>query len=133
MALIAADTNVLVRLLVEDDPGQAEKARALFDEADAAGDTIWIADIVLVELVWVLQRVFGRERRELAAAVKALAGHSTVAFESPAEVGSALPLFERGPCDFADALLATKAAAAGCASTRSFDKARRGLPGVKLL
>lgn len=131
--MIAADTNVLVRLLVEDDAAQVAKARALFDAAEAAGDSIWIADTVLVELAWVLQRTFGRSRAELATALKALARHSTVVLESPAEVEAALPLFERGPCDFADALLAAKALAAGCTSLRSFEKGMKALPGAKLL
>ncbi len=57
--MIAVDTNVLLRLLVGDDPAQAAKARRLFDRADAEHKAIWVADSVLVELVWTLGRLCG--------------------------------------------------------------------------
>ena len=74
----AIDTNLLVRLFVADDPEQADKVKALFDRhADEEG-AFWVADIVLVELVWALDRVYGRPRVQIVAALQALAGHATV-------------------------------------------------------
>ena len=48
--MIAVDTNILVRLLTEDDPKQTTAARSVF----AAGP-IWIAKTVLLETGWVLR------------------------------------------------------------------------------
>jgi predicted nucleic-acid-binding protein len=49
--VIAVDANVLLRLFVNDDAAQGEKARALFEaQADEDG-LLWIADVVLAELV----------------------------------------------------------------------------------
>ena len=53
--------------------------------------------------------------------------------ESPTAVREATALYAAGPADFADCLLAVKAAQAGCEALRSFDKKMRGLPGVKAL
>ena len=43
------DTNIIVRLLTGDDPGQSEKARAVFKKPD-----IFIAETVMLEAEWVL-------------------------------------------------------------------------------
>ena len=50
---ITADTNVLVRALVQDDPGQARAASALLEQAELVAVPL----PVLCELVWVLHRV----------------------------------------------------------------------------
>ncbi|WP_395699391.1 PIN domain-containing protein [Aquabacterium sp.] len=131
--MIAVDTNVLVRLLVNDDVAQASKARRLFD-AQAEGDApIWVADTVLVELVWTLARAYQRPRVDLVTALRALAGHATVALESPRAVALAIDSYERGPADFADCLLSAKAALAGCEAVFTVDRGMKALPGVKLL
>ena len=129
----AVDTNLLVRLFVNDDAAQAQKVRALFDQLADEDGALWVADIVLVELVWALDRVYARPREQIAAALHALAGNATVRLESAAALPQATSFYAQGPADFADCLLAVKAAQAGCESLRSFDKKMRGLPGVKLL
>ena len=129
----AVDTNLLVRLFVNDDAAQAQKVRALFDQLADEDGALWVADIVLVELVWALDRVYARPREQIAAALHALAGNATVRLESAAALPQATSFYAQGPADFADCLLAVKAAQAGCESLRSFGKKMRGLPGVKLL
>ena len=129
----AIDTNLLVRLFVNDDAAQAQKVRTLFDQHADADAALWVADIVLVELVWALDRVYARPRAQIVSALQALASHATVLLESAAAVPEATALYAEGPADFADCLLAVKAVRAGCESLRSFDKKMRALPGVKLL
>jgi predicted nucleic-acid-binding protein len=122
--VIAVDTNVLLRLLIADDPAQAAKARQLFDRANADHMAIWVADTVLVELVWTLSRAYVRDRRDIVQALRGLAFHA---------MREATDVFERGPADFADCLLCAKAAAAGCVQVATFDRGMKGLPAVKLL
>jgi predicted nucleic-acid-binding protein len=129
----AIDTNLLVRLFVADEPMQAAKVRQLFDQHAQQDGAFWVADIVLVELVWALDRVYGRPREQVTAALQALAGHATVRLESPTAVREALSLYGGTRADFADCLLAAKAGAAGCDKLRTFDKKMKGLPLVALL
>ena len=131
--MIAVDTNVLVRLLVGDDPSQAAKAQALFDRAAEGGVSVWVSDTVLVELAWTLGRAYARDRRDIVKALRALSSHGTVALESPAAARAATDAFEHGPADFADCLLSIKAQAAGCDQLATFDRSMKGLPGVKLM
>jgi predicted nucleic-acid-binding protein len=53
--VIALDTNVLVRFLVQDDPSQAHLAGEIIDQLteEAPG---FVSREVLIELVWVLER-----------------------------------------------------------------------------
>jgi predicted nucleic-acid-binding protein len=131
--VIAVDTNVLVRLLVNDHAEQADKARGLFDRAATDGEQVWVADSVLVELAWTLARAYGRSRSDIVSALRALHRNATVMLESAPAVAAATVLFERGPADFADCLLCAKAAAAGCDRIATFDRGMRGLPTVKVL
>ena len=131
--MIAIDTNVLVRLFINDDAAQAKRAGALFDECADQDDSLWIADIVLIELVWALDRSYSRPREEIVKALRALAGNATVLLESSDCLSAAMALYAEGPAGFADCLLAVKAERAGCEALRSFDRKMRGLPGVKLL
>ena len=87
--MIAVDTNVLVRLFVTDDAAQAAKARALFDAHADEDDSVWIADVVLAELVWALDRSYGRPRADIVAVLRALAGNATVRLESAASMRQA--------------------------------------------
>ena len=63
--MIALDTNVLVRFLVQDDAMQGQAASALIDGLTEL-DPGYICREVIVELVWVLERVYkvhrGREQ-----------------------------------------------------------------------
>ena len=52
---ITADTNVLVRALVRDDPQQAQTAT----DALLSASLVAVALPSLCELVWVLRRVYG--------------------------------------------------------------------------
>lgn len=131
--MIAVDTNVLVRLFVNDDAAQAKKAHALFEAHADEDDALWIADVVLAELVWALDRSYGRPRSDIVTVLRALLGNATVRLESAACMREATSLYERGPADFVDCLLAAKAHSLGCAALRSFDKKMKGLPGVVLL
>ena len=58
--MIALDTNVLVRYLVDDEPvEQCECAAALIEGTHDSGTPIFLSNIVLCELVWVLESCYG--------------------------------------------------------------------------
>ena len=110
----AVDTNVVVRYLTGDDPAQAARARAVFD----AGD-VFVGTTVLLESEWVLRSVYGFSGKEVAVALRALAGLPNVRVESPAMLAEALDRAENG-MDFADAL--HLGAAARCEAMLTFDR-----------
>jgi predicted nucleic-acid-binding protein len=79
--MIAVDTNVVVRLLTEDDREQTAAARSLF-----AAHPIWIAKMVLLEARWVLRRSYGFEESALRGAFLGLLGLKNVHAEDQRSV-----------------------------------------------
>lgn len=112
-AMLAIDTNVLIRYIVGDDPRQAARARALID-----GQEVFIPVSVVLEAEWVLRSVYRFSLPDIAAALRTLAGQPTVSLEQPSLVSAALDCADRG-MDFADALHIT--ASRQCDAFMSFD------------
>jgi predicted nucleic-acid-binding protein len=96
--MIAVDTNVLVRLLTEDDPRQAAAARSLF-----ASEPIWVAKTVLLETEWVLRSLYAFQAGAIAEAFNRLLGLKNVRAEDEPSVAAALALTRQG-IEFADAM-----------------------------
>lgn len=66
-AMLAVDTNVVIRFLTGDDATQHKRAVALFER-----HTIWLAKTVLLECEWVLRSAFGFTAAEIARAFHGL-------------------------------------------------------------
>lgn len=113
---ITADTNVLVRALVADEPAQAAEASRVLREAAS----IAVPLPVLCELVWVLKRVYGFGIADIAAAIRSLlvAGHVRL---DRAAVEAGLALLEVGG-DFADGVIAHQGQWLGGDTFVSFDR-----------
>jgi len=65
---IIADTNVLLRAIVEDDPTQARLALKTLEQAE----TVAVSVHALCELTWVLQRSYDVARSDIAATIRQL-------------------------------------------------------------
>jgi predicted nucleic acid-binding protein len=113
--MLAVDTNVLVRLLVNDDPRQAAVARRLFES-----DEIWIGVTVLLETAWVLESVYELPAADAAHALRGLLGLPNVHVEDAVAVAAALDAAGAG-IELADALHLTRAPAESLFIT--FDRA----------
>ena len=130
--MIALDTNVLVRFLVQDDPLQAQLATKVIDQLndDAHG---FVSREVLIELVWVLECAYRRGRAEIAVALDGLLSATELNIEGSDEVAPVLELYRNNGFDFADLMIAAAARRAGAAELVTFDRKASRLPGVRLL
>jgi len=98
------DTNVVVRLVVEDDPDQCERAARAFRRAVTNGGVFFSAT-VLVEVSWVLRVACKQDRASIAGALRRLVGTAGVTVENDERVRRAIGAFETGPADFSDYLI----------------------------
>ncbi|MEI9852562.1 MAG: type II toxin-antitoxin system VapC family toxin [Sphingomonas sp.] len=113
---ITADTNLLVRVLVEDDSDQAKAAQTVLAEAELVAMTI----PALCELVWVLSRSYRLPKAEIAAGIRTLIEGANVALDrSTVDLG--LAALEAGG-DFADAVIAHEGSWLGAETFVSFDR-----------
>ncbi|MDB5989523.1 MAG: domain nuclease [Herbaspirillum sp.] len=144
--MIAVDTNVLLRRLLNDDLNQAAKARNLFNKADQ----ILITDIVLVETIWTLKgKRYKASKEDIVAVVVGLLEEPNVVFESQQAVWSALNDYINAPAvktldgmriaDLPDALVVNKAKVTIAQwgepydATYTFDQAAQALGGTRAL
>lgn len=95
--MIAIDTNVIVRLLVNDDAAQYKEALKLFNEHD-----VFIADTVILETEWVLRFAYDFKADQIAGAFTKLLGLPNVHINHPSLVAQAITWHTQG-LDFADA------------------------------
>ncbi len=80
----AVDTNVLVRLLVNDEPAQAEAAQRAI-----AAEPAFILKTVMIELERVLRSAYGASRPEIATSIEGLLASAGVVVENSAAVDHA--------------------------------------------
>jgi len=120
--VIALDSNVLVRLLVEDDPVQTAAAVRLVERAAAEEGRLFLATVALCETVWVLRSAYGFPREEIAEVVLDLLAAQHLVVERRAEAERALAAFASGRGDLPDYLLREAGASAGAAPVATFDR-----------
>lgn len=96
--MISVDTNVLVRLLTNDDPKQGAIAARLFSRED-----IHVSKTVLLETAWVLRSAYELSEGVIRDALERLVAAPSVTVEDPPAVARALGWYAAG-MDFADAL-----------------------------
>jgi predicted nucleic-acid-binding protein len=131
--MIGIDTNVLVRVIVADDPKQVALARDFIRDRCTPDDPGFVSNVVLAELAWILARGYGYSRTEIAGAIERIMETVQLQVESPTDVASALVDFRAGPADFADCLIGHINHTAECSHTVTFDRKAAKLPGFKLL
>ncbi len=120
--MISLDTNVLVRLLTNDEPKQVRQARKALDLALAEGKTIWVSVVVLCELVWVLQGLYKYDKKQIITALDALLKFSGIEVQSPHLVKKSVDVLAGNAADFADILIGLLSVDAGAAYVLTFDK-----------
>ncbi len=113
---IIADTNVLLRAAVQDDPAQTPVAKQILKEAEQ----VIVSRHALCEFVWVLGRVYKLPRTEIVTAMYKLLDASNVIADNAA-VAAGFKAMEAG-ADFADGVIAHEGAWLGGETFVSFDK-----------
>ena len=124
--MIGVDTNILLRLLLNDEPTQVAQARARLERARAEREVVHVGPVALVEMVWTLQRRHGVG--EIAEIVEALIDTPPFRVFDEEILREALSMLAQGRAGFADALIAAMDRAAGCTATLTFDKRALELP-----
>jgi predicted nucleic-acid-binding protein len=120
--LIGLDTNVLIRYIVRDDHRQAEAATRLIESRCTPEDPGLINPIVLCELVWVLIRGYGYDRRMVAGVVRRILSVRELRVDGAESAWRAIRLYEQGKADFADYLIGLSNQDKKAETTYTFDR-----------
>lgn len=129
--MVGFDTNVVVRVLVGDDPAQTRKAERAF--VKHAGDGgVFLSLVVLAEVAWVLSGAYRWDRATIEDRLRKLARTRGVVIEDLELVERALDELSRGTADFADYLIAGKVRSAA-GGLLTLDRRLARSEGVSLL
>jgi predicted nucleic-acid-binding protein len=96
--VIAVDTNVIVRLLTDDEPRQTERVKRLFE-----AETIFLPKTMVLESEWVLRRLYRLKPAAINRALEGLLSRPNVRCENEPLLRQALAWNRQG-MDFADAM-----------------------------
>jgi len=130
--MIALDTNVLVRYLVQDDHQQSQQARELLEtlNAERVG---FISREVVLELAWVLSGAYGFPRDEVGRTLEELVGSEELRVEAAADVVRAANSMRKTSAEFSDLMILAASARCGAEAVYTFDRKFARLPGVEAL
>ena len=117
--MIALDTNLLVRLYVDDGDPQSVRQRAAALRICHDSKRLFVPKTVLLEFEWVLRGFYKFDRASIARALAHLLGLPNINVESENVALEALAHYQKG-FDFADAL--HLASSSDCDKLLSFDK-----------
>lgn len=130
--MIALDTNVVVRYIMQDDVKQSPMATRLIESRSAASPG-FVPIVVVVELAWVMSSAYELDKRQLIAALEGLLRTKELVVEGAETVWKALRLYQSANADFADCVIGRSASAHGCESTMTFDRDAAKSAGMTLV
>ena len=116
------DTNLLIRYLVRDDPGQFGRARAEIEAAADRDEPLTINAVVLCEVVWVLESAYEYSRAEINDALEQILATAQLVIEWGDQARQALQDCKTTKAGFTDAFIGRINSALGAAPTLTFDR-----------
>ena len=130
--MIGVDTNIVIRLLLEDSsaPEQSDQARSL---VATVGQPLLVAVPVIAEIAWVARGIFRLGKAEVVALLTTLLAHPDFVVAERHAVQAALDAYKTSRADFTDHLVAALNRASGCTTTLTFDKTAAKSPDFTLL
>lgn len=118
--MIGLDTNILVRYLTQDDAKQAQLVN-VFMQKHSKTEIMFINNVVICELIWVLERGYKYEKAQIIDIIKVILSIETFSFEQSDVLWMTLDVFEKSNIDFSDALVGELNKLHACVTTYTFD------------
>lgn len=113
------DTNVLIRHLTGDPPAQARRATRFL----ARAESLWLADLIVAEVVYVLETVYRVHREDSARMARSIVTNDRMRVADLPLLLRTIEIYEFDRLAFADAYLVASAERTGVGIMVSFDKA----------
>ena len=117
-----ANTNVLLRYLVQDDPEQSPRATEIITRRLSEEEPGFVSLVTIIELVWVLESVYKRSRQEIASDIEMVLAADTFEVQNEQEVYHAVVALRNGTGSFEDALIGSLGIWRGCSVTLTLDE-----------
>ncbi len=114
---------MIIRYLVQDDHKQSELATRIIERAVSNGEMLWISQITLCEIAWVLERCYSADKKEIIDVLGQLLQTQQIQVEHDTIARQALLDYEyHSGVDFSDCLIGRQNSLNACPFTYTFDK-----------
>ena len=131
--MIGLDTNILVRYITQDDEVQAASVNELINKYISKPQSMFINDIVICELVWVLSKGYKYQKEQIINVLRQFLTITEFAFENQNILWQALEEYEQKNLDFSDALISKINQSYSFIETFTLDEAASHSSGFTLL
>ncbi|MCX8519922.1 MAG: type II toxin-antitoxin system VapC family toxin [Rhodoferax sp.] len=129
----SVDTNVLVRLVTQDDEQQAQAVDQLMTRHASRGDFLFVPITVTLELEWVLRSRCKQTKSQVIAVLSALLTVVELSFDAEDALEQALVDYENGTADFGEYLHLALSRCRNALPFWTFDKKASEAPGAAIL
>ena len=72
MTTAVIDTNIVIRFFLNDDPLLSAKARKIFEEVQRTNSTIYIDELIVAEIIWLMLSFYKKEKQEIVSLLQKL-------------------------------------------------------------
>ena len=116
------DTNIIIRFLTDDVPEKADACEEVFKREARKEERVFITDLVVAEIVWVLESVYGLSKKEIQDKVEKILNTPNLFCLHKDIILGALILCAEKDIDFIDAYNALTLKEKGIKELYSYDR-----------
>ena len=131
--MIGLDTNVVLRLLLNDDPKQRLRAASAIAQAKKSDITVTITLAVVLELEWVLRSSAKMGKAQILSVFNLLLESYDIEIDNEKVLEQALHIYDGSAADFAECLFLAQYQRMGCHTMLTFDNKAARMTGVQLV
>ena len=128
------DTSAILRLLTKDDEGKSKAVEKLIKESGNKGITLYLLPVTVLEIVWVLEKVYKFDRKTIREIVEATLNTPQLKCYLENVFRKALLAYETQNIKFADAVMGYWGIEEGLSTVYTYDeKDFRKIEGLNVL
>ena len=116
------DTSAILRFLIQDDQLKAKAVENLIKTAASKGISLYVMPVTILEIVWVLEKVYKLPRKELRELAQAIINTPQLKVEDSEVFLNALKYYEEKNVKFADAVMSFQALNLGVDTVFTYDE-----------
>ena len=131
--MIGLDTNVVLRLLLNDDPEQRLHVVRAIQQTRRLAITVTITLAVVLEMEWVLRSIAKMTKPQVLSFFDLLLEAHDIEIDNEKVLEQALHLYANAACDFAECLFLAQYQRMGCQTMVTFDAKAARMAGVQLV
>jgi predicted nucleic-acid-binding protein len=130
---IYADTNMFIRFFTSYPEEQSEKANRFFIKVSLKEAQLFVCDIVISEIVYVLEKVYKVNRNEIYEKIHSILNMENIIIENKSIIVNALNYYKDKNINFNDAYLASHAIKNNINKVFTFDNDFKKIEEIKIV